>query len=96
MPKLRFRLQPLVRGIRMRSPDIEFGHPLNEALDPFTFREDNGFYWHGQILIFTNEDGEDVEKSINHEYLHYLIDRIAGKRATKKFDKICKRFKELR
>ena len=82
----------------MRSPHVEFGFPP-DALPQFpflAFEEDNGFYWDGIILIFTNEDGEDVESSINHEYLHYLIDRIAGKRATKKFDKICKRFKELR
>ena len=70
----------------MRSPQIEFGLP----------HTDGGFYWHGNIVIFTNEEGSDIEGSLNHEYLHYLIERLAGKRATKKFDKICKRFKELR
>ena len=80
----------------MRSPQIEFGVPPHNYLGSFVFYEDGGFYWNGQILIFTNEDGEDVEGSLNHEYLHYLIDRLAGKRASKKFDKICKRFKELR
>ena len=80
----------------MRSPFVEFGIPPYSYLGSFVFYEDSCFYWSGQILIFTNEDGEDVEGSLNHEYLHYLIDRIAGKRATKNFDKVCKRFKELR
>ena len=80
----------------MRSPHVEFGFPQGALPSSFHVNEDGGFYWHSQICVFTNEDGEDIESTITHEYLHYLIDRIAGKRATKKFDKVCKRFKELR
>ena len=80
----------------MRSPQIEFGFPLDALPSQFHFEENSGFYWNKTILVFTDEEGSDIEGSLNHEYLHYVIDRLAGKRASKKFDKICKRFKELR
>ncbi len=81
---------------RRRKPEFEFGI-APEAL-PEVLALSNGFYMvgHGVAIIFSDEAGSDVEGSINHETLHYVIEKVAGRKATKKFDKICHNYEELR
>jgi len=46
---------------------------------------DNGY---GVVYIFGEQHEDEVEEVIIHETLHYVVQKVAGKRASLKLDKV--------
>ena len=50
----------------------------------------------GDMVVFSSPSGRGFEQTITHEWLHLLIERLVNRRASKQFDKVCDKYKELR
>jgi len=62
----------------------------------FTFPPIHGVFdtGNGTIYIFGEQHEEEIEEVIKHETLHYTVQRVAGKRASLKLDKVWSKIDE--
>jgi len=59
---------------------------------PFYGVFDTGY---GVVYIFGEQHEDEVEDVIVHETLHYVVQKVAGKRASLKLDKVYGKFSML-
>jgi len=51
---------------------------------------------HGVVYIFGEQHEDEIEDVITHETLHYVVQKVAGKRASLKLDRVYGKFSTLK